>query len=132
MMDAGLDEPNGYASMSKPELEFHLPLGAWHRPHGAPHGVWEKILAHDPESGDRTLLQRFDSGADTRAQGTVRHDYAEEVYILDGEITDERLGRTFTAGMYASRPPGMPHGPWTSRGGALMFVVSVHRPWPAP
>lgn len=51
------------------------------------------------------------------------HDYGEEVYLLEGELTDLRLGETFTAGMYACRPPGMPHGPWRTAHGVLMLEV---------
>jgi hypothetical protein len=45
------------------------------------------------------------------------------VYILEGSLTDLRLGETFTAGMYAYRHPGMEHGPWTSAEGVLMLVI---------
>jgi hypothetical protein len=38
-------------------------------------------------------------------------------YIVEGSITDLRLNETFTAGMYACRPPGMAHGPWRSEDG---------------
>ena len=68
------------------------------------------------------MLQRYEPRTDTSAQGTVRHDYFEEVYIFDGSLTDLRLGETFTAGTYAYRHPGMEHGPWTSTEGVLMLV----------
>ena len=45
------------------------------------------------------------------------------MYILEGDLTDLRLGETFTAGMYACRPPGMEHGPWTTEAGCLTFEV---------
>nr|WSY56050.1 cupin [Streptomyces sp. NBC_00886] len=80
----------------------------------------------DPESGDSTVLQRYGPGTDTSAQGAVRHSYFEEVYILDGSLTDLRLGETFTAGMYAYRHPEMEHGPWTSTDGVRMLVIRTH------
>ena len=46
---------------------------------------------------------------------------SREVLILDGSLVDLGLGRTFTAGMYACRPPGMPHRSYASPGGALLF-----------
>jgi hypothetical protein len=58
----------------------------------------------------------------------VRHDVWEEVWILEGAITDLSLGQTFTAGMYAGRPPGMPHGPWISLEGCMTFEVRYADP----
>jgi hypothetical protein len=58
----------------------------------------------------------------------VRHDVWEEVWILEGAITDLSLGQTFTAGMYACRPPGMPHGPWISPEGCMTFEVRYADP----
>jgi hypothetical protein len=105
----------------KPELEFHEPAGEW-RPAGGPvAGIWEQVLSEDAESGAHTRLLRFEPGTDSTANGTLTHDFWEEVFIVKGDLTDLRLGATFTAGMYACRPPGMEHGPWTSRHGVLMF-----------
>jgi hypothetical protein len=81
------------------------------------------VLSEDPDRGDRTLLQRYDPGFDDSAGPTLMHDYCEEVYVVNGELTDCRLDQTFGAGMYASRPPGMPHGPYRSQQGCLMFVT---------
>jgi hypothetical protein len=52
------------------------------------------------------------------------HDVWEEVYLVEGAIHDLTLDRTFTAGMYACRPPGMPHGPWISPDGVTMLVIT--------
>ncbi|QDG68409.1 cupin [Pseudarthrobacter sp. NIBRBAC000502772] len=110
--------------MRKPELEFHEPIVGWQKTNGdAEHGIWEQILAADPLSGDSTLLQRYEPGADTLASGVIVHDYWEEVMLLSGELTDVTLGKTFTAGMYACRPPGMRHGPYVSGAGCSMLVV---------
>ena len=78
-------------------------------------GLYERITATDAETGVATRLLRFDPGTDTSAAGPQVHAFWEEVYILEGSFTDLTLGETFTAGMYACRPPGMPHGPWRSR-----------------
>ncbi|MGW4736266.1 cupin domain-containing protein [Streptomyces shenzhenensis] len=110
--------------MSKPELEFQLPAGPWTAPAGAGPGVEERVLADDPERGCRTVLVRWAPGTDSSAQGVSRHDGWEEVYLLDGAMHDLTLDRTFTAGMYACRPPGMPHGPWTSQNGVTMLVLT--------
>jgi hypothetical protein len=107
--------------MSKPELEFQLPIAEWLPVPTEVQGVWAQVLAEDRETGDYTRLLRFDRGVDTSPTGTRIHDYWEEVYILEGDLTDLRLGATFTRGMYACRPPGMPHGPWQTKAGALML-----------
>ncbi|WP_432838723.1 cupin domain-containing protein [Dactylosporangium sp. CA-092794] len=106
--------------MPKPQYEFHRPRQQWTPAGGPVAGVWEQILARDPHSGDYTRLMRFEPGTDTTPNGPLAHDFHEEVYIVDGDLTDLTLGQTFNAGMYASRLPGMPHGPWRSDSGVLM------------
>ncbi|PTM93937.1 cupin domain-containing protein [Streptomyces sp. VMFN-G11Ma] len=110
--------------MSKPELEFHLPDGLWIAPVGAGPGVEERVLAEDSERGCRTALVRWAPGTDTSDGGVARHDFWEEVYLVEGALHDLTLDRTFTAGMYACRPPGMPHGPWTTEDGVTMLVIT--------
>jgi hypothetical protein len=56
--------------------------------------------------------------------GRTRHDYWEEVFLLEGGLTDLTLGATFPAGHYACRPPGMPHGPWITGPGVTMLVFT--------
>jgi hypothetical protein len=70
-----------------------------------------------------TRILNFAPGCDTSPNGPQVHDFWEEVFILEGGIHDLTLGETFTAGMYACRPPGMPHGPWTSPDGCTTFEV---------
>lgn len=107
--------------MNKQEQEFHQPAGEWRPPGLSDNGIREQILAQDPGSGDATLLQRYGAGAATPPE-SIAHEYWEEVMILSGELTDLGLGRTFTAGMYACRPPGMKHGPYFSGSGCSMLV----------
>ena len=112
--------------MPKPEREFFDPLdgGEWRPIAGdASGGLHEMILAGDPASGEFTRLLRFAPGTDTSSNGTLTHDVWEEVWIVEGAMHDLRLNQTFTRGMYACRPPGMPHGPWTSPEGCLTFEV---------
>ncbi|MGH3277795.1 MAG: cupin domain-containing protein [Trebonia sp.] len=83
----------------------------------------ERILASIPGTGIATRILNFAPGTDTAPNGVQVHDFWEEVYILEGSMTDTRLGETFTAGMYACRPPGMEHGPWTTGEGCRTFEV---------
>ncbi|MFD5080988.1 cupin domain-containing protein [Streptomyces sp. NPDC058371] len=108
----------------KPELEFHVPGGPWRAPVGSGPGVAEQVLAEDATGERRTVLVRWDPGTDTSAEGVARHGFWEEVYILEGSLHDLTLDETFPRGTYACRPPGMPHGPWTSPDGVTMLVVT--------
>lgn len=118
--------------MPKPELEFfradHLP---WEAVTGSAAagagglGIEQKVLSRDPATGDVTRLLRFAPGV--RTTETIAHDFWEEVLIIQGSLDDLGLGRTFSEGMYACRPPGMRHGPYASPGGALLFESRYHR-----
>jgi hypothetical protein len=105
----------------KPELEFfdveHLP---W-EPIDGQAGMSERILAGRRDSDDHSRMLRFAPGTVTGQ--TLTHDFWEEVWIIEGSIRDLRLNEVFTAGMYACRPPGMPHGPWESPDGCTTFEV---------
>jgi hypothetical protein len=73
-------------------------------------GISQKILSEDREAGEVTRLLKFEAGVETKE--TLAHDFWEEVWILEGELVDLGKAQTFTAGMYACRPPGMRHGPY--------------------
>ena len=113
--------------MSKPEIEF-LPVANWEwiPIPGKVAGLSERILADDKKNGVATRMLRFAPGTDTSANGTLTHDFWEEVYILEGSIYDTVLKQNFTAGMFACRPPGMKHGPWVSKDGCTTFEVRYH------
>jgi hypothetical protein len=89
-------------------------------------GIVEKVLSRDPATGDLTRLLRFDAGVAT--SDTIAHDFWEEVWIVEGGLTDLGTQQTYTAGMYACRPPGMRHGPYASPSGALLFEIRYHAP----
>lgn len=110
--------------MPKPEREFFAVDEVPFTPcAGEVPALVERILAADPDRGVATRVLRFPPGTDTTPNGVQKHDFWEEVYIVEGDLTDLNLGETFTAGMYACRPPGMPHGPWHSDGGCVTFEV---------
>jgi hypothetical protein len=100
---------------------------AWQQ--AAAPGTEERVLAQD--AGDPavlTRLVRWAPGLDTSEAGVITHDYVEEVYLLDGELTDLTLGQTFRAGAYASRQPGMPHGPYRTAAGCTMLEIRYRAP----
>ncbi len=90
---------------------------------GAVPGLFERILASDPDTGVASRILRFDPGTDTSVAGVQIHPFWEEVYILEGSLHDLTLGQTFPRGTYACRPPGMHHGPWIAPDGCLTFEV---------
>jgi hypothetical protein len=118
--------------MPKPEFEFFPVDTVPFTPcAGVVPELTERVIAEDKDGGVASRILRFAPGTDTSPNGVQVHDFWEEVYILQGAITDLRLGETFTAGMYACRPPGMEHGPWTSEDGCLTFEVRYRDAGPA-
>jgi hypothetical protein len=113
--------------MPKPEYEFFSVANVrWTPVPGKATGLTERILAPDGEGGIATRMLRFEPGTDTSPNGVLTHDFWEEVYILEGSLHDLELNETFTAGQYACRPPGMPHGPWQSENGCITFEVRYY------
>jgi hypothetical protein len=84
-------------------------------------GIAQKVLSEDSD-GTLTRLARWAPGTTSGAE-VVRHEYVEEVYLLEGELTDLTLDQTFGPGDYACRPPGMPHGPYLTTGGCTMLEI---------
>ncbi|HEV2281240.1 MAG TPA: cupin domain-containing protein [bacterium] len=118
--------------MPKLEREFFRPDDSgWQPVVGSPTmgaggpGIMQKILSRDEESGDVTRLLRFEGGAETA--GTIAHDFWEEVWILEGELVDLGKKQAYTAGMYACRPPGMPHGPYRVPKGCMTLEFRYHK-----
>ena len=109
--------------MPKEELEFINTDTArhWREVEGSQGTMFEKILAFDPESGSLTRLLRFEPGLET--DDVLEHDFNEEVYILDGFMTDKHKRITMGKGYYACRPAGMKHGPYSVPFGCTMFEV---------
>lgn len=113
--------------MPKPEFEFFDPTSLPSEAVGNVPGLTEKILSRDPDTGDYTRMLEFEPGTDTTPMGVQRHDFWEEVWIIEGSIHDLTLDETFCAGMYACRPPGMPHGPWRSPDGCRTFELRYYK-----
>jgi ChrR-like protein with cupin domain len=85
--------------------------------------VSERVLSHGEDDRTLTRIAHWSPGTDTTPDGVIHHDYYEEVYLLDGDLHDLTLDRTFTAGNYAARPPGMPHGPYRTKTGCTMLEI---------
>jgi hypothetical protein len=105
--------------MPKPAIEFS-PVAAVAWEPVSP-GVSQRLLARDSDGVGLTRILRWEPGFESTEPAV--HDYVEEVYILSGSMYDTTLERTFSAGRYACRPPGLVHGPWTSAEGCEMLEV---------
>lgn len=106
--------------MTKPELEFFDNASIEWKPVETPgysSGCYEKILSLDEETGSLTRMIKIEPGA--RISGTLKHDFWEEVYIIQGELIDTGKKQVFREGYYACRPPGMIHGPFETPSGCI-------------
>ena len=83
-------------------------------------GITQRVLSEGPED-NLTRIARWAPG--TTTDEVIRHAYFEEVYLLEGSLTDLTLEKTFSAGQYAARRPGMPHGPYTTAEGCTMLEI---------
>jgi hypothetical protein len=83
-------------------------------------GITQRVLSEGPEN-NLTRIARWAPG--TTTSEVIRHEYFEEVYLLEGSLTDLTLHQTFGAGQYAARRPGMPHGPYSTAEGCTMLEI---------
>jgi hypothetical protein len=121
--------------MSKMHREFYnLDLNTgWETPAGYPPGFKQKILASDLDerlkTGHRSRLLRIEPGSFT-AMPFV-HDHWEEVFLFQGDLTvgndkNGGGGQSFCAPTFAVRPPGVHHGPFTTKNGCIMFELHYY------
>jgi hypothetical protein len=84
-----------------------------------------KILRIDPLTGQKTFLfMTAPQSHPTNWRGPLEHHPTpEEAYLLAGDLTGP-CG-TLRPGAYFWRPPGIPHGPFGSRGGSLSLIRFV-------
>ena len=96
---------------SKPSVAFHP-------------GIFVKILRTDPETGTGTHLAGLMPG--WFQEGIEIHPVREESIIISGDVNiatvDGKPGYTCRVGSYYSRPPGIPHGPLSSKNGNVGLV----------
>ncbi len=114
--------------MAKQEIEISDPdlMGIWRQVKGGELGIMEKVLAYDPKTGNYTRLLKFPPG--TRTKETLNHDFCEEVYMVEGFLTDIAKGITMKKGYYGCRPVGMLHGPYDIPLGCVTMEIRYQDP----
>ncbi|MFC5267886.1 cupin domain-containing protein [Kribbella qitaiheensis] len=85
-------------------------------------GISQRMLSSDPADGTLTRIAKWAPGT-VSGEDVIQHEYFEEVYLLEGTLTDLTLGKTFEQGDYAARRPGMPHGPYRTGEGCTMLEI---------
>jgi anti-sigma factor ChrR (cupin superfamily) len=74
-------------------------------------------LFQNPSNGESTALMRVEPGASTASHS---HDLFEEIYVIDGEFSDEE--RTYLRGQYCVRSPGTRHTAASEHGCLLLLI----------
>ena len=105
----------------------------FHTVPGYPWGFSEKILAGSLDEknkvGNRTRILKIEPGAFSTEPFV--HDHWEEVYVVQGDLVvgndkQGKGGQQCFASTYACRPPGVHHGPFTSRGGCILHEIHYY------
>src|SRR6266850_177675 len=131
----GRRQRGGCLMKPKQHLEFvKVDLNSgWERVPGYPPGFYQKILASDidetAKKGSRTRLLKIEPSAFSTAPFV--HDHWEEVYVVQGDLivgndAQGRGGEQCFAPTYACRPPGVHHGPFTSKGGCILHEIHYY------
>jgi hypothetical protein len=126
------ERTKGHVEFMQLALDRDAPGSAWRHIDGHPAGITELLLADGLDSatrtGSRTRLIHWEAG--TLLPAPVEHDYREEILILEGDLVvgcepDGSGGTSFAPLSFATRPAGVPHGPFTTRDGCLMLELDL-------
>jgi hypothetical protein len=92
--------------------EFRLPetAGPWRQIADRATGADELILYKDENSGTYSRLIRMQPGF-IGATTSLKHEFNEVVYIIQGGFIDKVTGKAYPAGHFAYFPAGTEHGP---------------------
>ncbi|MGE7989358.1 nitrilase-related carbon-nitrogen hydrolase [Lysinibacillus fusiformis] len=119
---------DGIEKTLRPEIEFTDYKKFKLEPiEGLVKGLSQRLISENSAKQEMVRILEFAPGTDTTPNGVQIHHYWEELYVIEGSVIDLTLNKVFTAGMVASRPPGMKHGPWKSTEGCVMFEVRYNR-----
>ncbi|MEM2958563.1 MAG: hypothetical protein QW261_09730 [Candidatus Jordarchaeaceae archaeon] len=57
-------------------------------------GIFEKVQNYEPDTGSVTRLLKYEPG--TRTTEILKHDFYEEIYVVEGNFIDTRTGEVFS------------------------------------
>lgn len=87
-----------------------------------------KVLAEDPETGAYTRIIYFPPGF--KIPKAWKHEFWEEVYVLEGHMIDYGTNTVYPKGSYAMRQAGVMHGPFGSELGCTLLETTWYdRDW---
>ena len=90
--------------------------------------IEQRVLRRDDDGVTLTRQTRWPAGHDTTAGGVIRHQFHEEVYLLEGDLTDLRSADLRSGGLRL--PPArdasrsLPH-----RSGCVMLEIRTTGAW---
>jgi hypothetical protein len=125
--DRSQETAMGYDKGHKEFFKVDMNEG-FHPVPGYPPGFFEKIIAGGLDEknkvGNRTRILKIEPGA--YSTKPFVHEYWEEVYLVSGDLicgNDDKGqgGDQYTGPTYCVRPPGVYHGPFTSKTGCLLL-----------
>lgn len=87
--------------------------------------IWEKTIWKNEESGTYVRLVRVEPGF--KGEKTLRHDFDELVYVLQGQQVNVRTGKIWHQGMLSSFPAETEHGPFSTDEGILCIEFRYYR-----
>ena len=106
------------------EFKFPESISEWKPAPHLPPGVDEIILYRDENSGTYARILRIAPGF-PGGDKPLKHDFDEVVYIVQGGVVDVTTNKPYQAGMFASFPAGLEHGPLAAPVGAV-FIEFRH------
>jgi len=112
--------------------EFKDPenISDWQPVSGLPDGAQEIILYRDDQSGTYSRLLRLMPGF-TGTDQSLKHEFDEVVYIIEGGLADRLTGQPYPAGTFAFFPAGLEHGPLSAPVGALLIEFRHYKSKPS-
>lgn len=85
--------------------------------------VRQKVLFHNPETGQKTLLVQLLPGY--QANPAPPHEWGEYTFVLEGTFVDHN--QASPAGTYIHNAPGSTHQPTSPEGCTLLIFVPGSR-----
>jgi hypothetical protein len=88
-----------------------------------------RLIDEVAKRGSRTRLLKIEPGA--YSTEPFVHDHWEEVFLVQGDLVvgndaKGKGGQSSRAFTYACRPPGVRHGPFTSKSGCLLYEIHYY------